>query len=146
MAVSALRMRSSARSPSAANAIPTLPETYNSMPAMRKAVTNTSVTRDATRRASASPDSPVASTTNSSPPKRPTLNWGRAVDNRSPRAASSWSPTVWPWLSLTSLKRSRSTKRTAMVEQSAIEESASAISAVSWRRLGRPVSVSCVAS
>lgn len=43
------------------------------------------------------------------PPSRPTVSPGRRQrQRRSATATSSWSPTAWPWLSLTGLKLSRS--------------------------------------
>ena len=49
------------------------------------------------------------STTNSSPPRRATVSQARAPRrSRSAVARSTASPTAWPWVSLTSLKRSRS--------------------------------------
>ena len=52
-------------------------------------------------------------TTNSSPARRPTVSWGRtAARSRSEIDRRTPSPAEWPNESLTTLKRSRSTKRT----------------------------------
>ena len=57
-------------------------------------------------------DSPSTSTTNSSPPNRPTVSPSRRMlVSRLATRRRSWSPAAWPRVSLTSLKLSRSRKR-----------------------------------
>ena len=85
-----------------------------SLPAISNGVARTSRMRSATTSAPAASEAPSASTTNSSPPRRPTVSsWRMALVNRAATAANSWSPAAWPKVSLTSLKLSRSKKRTA---------------------------------
>src|SRR5690606_6820507 len=59
------------------------------------------------------PAGPASSTTNSSPPNRPTRSLSRTSARTAPAtAASTWSPAMWPCVSLTALKWSRSSTRT----------------------------------
>ena len=65
-------------------------------------------------RAPASSESPSEMTTNSSPPRRPSVSASRVTpSSRAATACSSWSPAPWPSVSLTSLKLSRSMKSAA---------------------------------
>ena len=83
-------------------------------------------------------------TANSSPPSRPTISFSLInCFSRSETRISSRSPTGWPSVSFTALKRSRSIIMNAQREP---HFSASAMArasvSLSSRRLGRPVSVS----
>ena len=84
---------------------------------------------------------------NSSPPSRPTVSSARmTLDRRAPTSRSKSSPTPWPSVSLTSLKSSRSTNRTAspipgLPRRTSAWESRSA----KRTRFGNPVSGSCSA-
>ena len=110
------------------------------------------------RRASSLVATPSKRMTNSSPPKRAsrwgwplatrTECWPSTRVSRRPTARSSWSPAACPMVSLTALKRSRSTKMTAIPE---LWPSTQACSTSSRRssiraRLGRPVTRSTYAS
>ena len=79
---------------------------------------------------------------NSSPPKRATSeDSGVVASSRSPSATSSSSPTLWPRLSLTTLKRSRSMNITAERLPVSIPRSSAASScSMNMERFGRFVS------
>jgi len=73
-----------------------------------------SISRSATAVASPSVSRSVHSTANSSPPTRATTSPGRTrASSRRAITPSTWSPTPWPYVSLISLKPSRSANRTA---------------------------------
>ena len=86
------------------------------------------------------PPTPCSSTANSSPPSRTTVPlWRTASSRRCPTWRSSWSPTWWPSVSLTSLNRSRSSSSSATGVPAAKASSRAVSSA---RRFGSPVSSS----
>ncbi len=83
-------------------------------------------------------------TTNSSPPNRPTRSDGRSTDAmRSATSARTSSPAAWPSESLTSLKLSRSMNSTPTreLDRRAARRSASSMSRIQ-ARLRSPVSAS----
>ncbi len=108
---------------------------------------STPSTRSAISSGPAMTERPSASTTNSSPPRRPRVSLSRSTAfSRPATARSSWSPTLWPSVSLIPLKLSRSMKSTATGssarrERESICSTRSRINA----RFGSPVSASCVA-
>ena len=82
---------------------------------------------------------------NSSPPRRATVSASRTLSaRRRETSTSSRSPTTWPRMSLTSLKRSRSSISTAKGSDLRrwIMQNCSSRSKNTWR-LGRSVSASC---
>ncbi len=86
-----------------------------SLPSSTNGRVNTPAIRWAISIASCSPAISSSRIPNSSPPKRATVSLERtACLSRGAAAASSSSPTSWPRLSLTSLKRSRSRNRIAV--------------------------------
>src|SRR5712691_7446078 len=65
------------------------------------------------------------SSANSSPPSRATVSESRTTaESRVPAATSSSSPTLWPIVSFTTLKSSRSTKSTPAVVRPVLEQQA----------------------
>ena len=86
-------------------------------------------------------------TTNSSPPSRATVSAGRtAATIRSASAISSSSPAAWPNMSLTRLKLSMSTNRTAALDSSrSATASACRMRSRHSVRFASPVSESCSA-
>ena len=118
---------------------PTLPPTEK-----RRAPTSTGSARTAsTRSATASASSaPTSSRANSSPPRRATASPGPAsAASRRPTSHSTWSPAACPWVSLMSLKSSRSTYSTttsAPVRRRAVRAASSRVSRKT--RLPSPVS------
>ena len=82
--------------------------------------------------------------TNSSPERRASVSPGRMRPAiRSATATRRSSPTRWPWLSLTDLKRSRSTKRIATGwPRRPLRSRACSSRSSRRRRFGRPVSAS----
>ena len=127
-------------------AIPMLAVTTSgaSLREISNGVANKSRTRCATTFAPAANEAPSTSTTNSSPPRRPTESPSRsALASLTPTAASNWSPALWPKVSFTLLKSSRSRNSAATGvcsrrERAIIWSSRSRMSA----RLGSPVSES----
>ena len=117
MAVSASRMRASGLSLSPA-ATPMLAEVAiwrRLALASRNGSRRTASSRSATTVSRSPVKGPSESTTNSSPPRRPTVSDSRtAEESLSATARSSSSPTLWPKVSFTFLKSSRSMKNTAM--------------------------------
>ncbi len=98
----------------------------------------------ASRSASAGSAALSISTANSSPPVRAAVFSGPAASAiRRPTASSNWSPAACPSESLTSLKSSRSTNRTATVP-CVFSAASAACSRRLWNsaRLARPVRVS----
>ena len=88
-----------------------------------------------------------SSTANSSPPRRATVSPGRTQRHRRrANSCSRRSPTWWPSVSLTSLKRSRSSSRRPVGRPSrSVARTASSSRSCSRTRLARPVSASWVA-
>ena len=142
MATSASRISSPARV--AAEwlvAMPTLAPTLTASPPAGTRWASAARIRSATTTTSSGPSRRSSSTANSSPPKRATVSVGRTQSHRrSATAISSWSPTVWPSVSLTVLKSSMSTNSTATVGSGLA--SASSTRSMNSVRLASPVSES----
>ena len=116
IAVSASRSRSSGRSYSGVwTAMPMLAVAKTSWPPRLIGAVRRSWMRSATRTASLTSRPPSSRIANSSPPTRAMVSEGRSAAASEPAIwISRSSPTRWPRLSLTILKRSRSRKRTAV--------------------------------
>jgi hypothetical protein len=117
-------------------------------PGSRNGAASTSRIRSATTSGPASSDGPSTRTTNSSPPRRPTVSLSRiTVLSRVLTARSSSSPAACPKVSLTALKSSRSRNSTAtgLFCRRARASACSSRSMMS-ARFGSPVSVSWNAS
>ena len=128
---------------SGARAMPMLASTAIGCPSRTNGACSTRTRSSATRAARAA--SALGSrTANSSPPRRATRSVARTAPcRRCPICCSRMSPTWWPSVSLTSLKRSRSSSSSATGRPSR-RSSATACSSRVWsrRRFGKPVSPS----
>ena len=125
-------------------ATPMLARTGTGAPDSRNGSASTPISRSARATAASSVAPSDSSTANSSPPSRTGRSPGRTAPAiRCAAATSSSSPTLCPWVSLTSLKLSRSMSSIAATPPQSWAR-ARARSARSWNRsrLPRPVSES----
>jgi len=124
--------------------MPTLASMSKDIPSIRIGSATAARSRAATSRAAAASLTEGSSTANSSPPSRATMSPGRTLWVS--RWATNWSsrsPTGCPRVSLTSLKRSRSSSRNPTVAPvRAAWASASLVRRISSLRFDRPVSSS----
>ncbi len=144
MAMSALWRSSATSSPcSGASAMPALAVTASVSPSIsigRDSSALSSLTMAIARSASVTS---AITRANSSPPRRATVACSpTARSSRSDTSQSSRSPIAWPSVSLTSLKRSRSSRTMATPPLSLMAVVARLRNSM---RLGSPVSMSCVA-
>ncbi|MNV23767.1 hypothetical protein D3C71_1148010 [compost metagenome] len=129
-------------------AIPRLPEGNSSRPFTHIDSSSATSMRWENSSAEARPSPHWSTIANSSPPSRATTSCAEIIETiRLATSTSIWSPAAWPMLSLTSLKRSRSRNSTAKpwLSLARARTIASSNRSSRCRRLGSPVSASCMA-